>query len=128
MKIYQKIAQTVQAMKNCEKSGNQEWLNHHEDTIDRLCKEYMPHGSGFDCGTQFDFAESTPEKLVFKSSFHHMNDGGYYDGWSELKIVVTPSLSFGFSCRITGILRKYRYDDGFFYDAFNCALDQEVPQ
>ena len=34
--------------------------------------------------------------------FHHMNDGGFYDGWTEHSVVVTPSLVYGFDTRITG--------------------------
>ena len=99
---YQRIARRLHAMINCESSGNDEWYAKHEEAIHDICQHEMPSGSGFDSGTSFNFDESTPEKLVFNTAFHHMNDGGMYDGWTEHKVIVTPSLEFGFNLRVTG--------------------------
>jgi hypothetical protein len=62
----------------------------------------MPSGSGFDSGTQFDYDKSTPEKLVFHTTFHHMNENGMYDGWTEHTVTVTPSFVLGYHVKITG--------------------------
>jgi hypothetical protein len=99
---YQQISNRLHAMINCERSGNSEWYSKHEEVIHDICKNEMPSGSGFDSGTTFDFDNSTPEKLIFKTSFHHMNDGGCYDGWTDHKVIVTPSLEFGFNIKVTG--------------------------
>lgn len=55
-----------------------------------LAKEFLPSGSGFDCGTEIDFDRSNLKRIVFVMSFHHMNEGGYYDGWTEHKITIIP--------------------------------------
>lgn len=81
---------------------NPEWQGKHRDHIGTLCANYMPHGSGFDAGTLLSFQRSTPERLVFETSFHHMNDAGMYDGWTTHDVIVTPSLVHGFNLRITG--------------------------
>jgi hypothetical protein len=111
---YQAIASKLHAMFNCESSGNDEWYAKHRDSIDELVKEKMPSGSGFDSGTTFDFDNSTPEKLIFKTSFHHMDDNGFYDGWTDHNVIVTPSLAFGFNLRVTGRdrndIKSYIYD------------------
>ena len=98
--IYQAIANTLGAIANCQKSGNAEWEKRHSDTLDDLWAE-APSGSGVDCGTKLDDS-STPNRLVFNASFHHMDEHGGYDGWTEHQIIVTPDLVFGFDLRITG--------------------------
>lgn len=126
--LYKILASAFQAWLNCAKSENWEWFERHGERIEDLCKNYMPSGSGFDCGTRFDPTLSTPEKLVFITDYHHMDDAGYYDGWSEnVRIIVTPSLSSDFSLRITGIRRKNRQRDlDYWHDTFGRALRQEV--
>jgi hypothetical protein len=72
--------------------------------IERMLREYVartaPSGSGIDAGVKL-LDNSTPHKLVFSCDFHHMNEGGYYDGWTRHCAVVTPTFS-GISVRITG--------------------------
>jgi hypothetical protein len=99
--VYQVIASKLQAMANCVQSGNEEWHAKHGDAIARLMKA-APSGGGFDAGTEIDFDASTTEKLVFSTSFHHMTEHGYYGGWTEHNVIVTPSLTSGFNLRVTG--------------------------
>ncbi len=87
MKLYQKLASTIAAIENCKRSGNTEWLDKHEDTLKALMDQ-MPSGSGFDNGTTLS-DKSTCEKLIFETNFHHMEDGGGYDGWSDHTVTVT---------------------------------------
>lgn len=61
----------------------------------------LPSGSGFDSGSTFEIDSSSPDRLVFNTSFHHMNDVGYYDGWTGHNVIVTPSFD-GFNIRVTG--------------------------
>ena len=124
MKLYRKLASLVQAHINCEISGNKEWFEKHEARIEELVKNYMPSGSGFDCGTKIDLDKSTPEKLVFYTDFHHMNEVGYYDGWTEHRITVRPSLAFGFTLTISGKNRNEIKD--YIHQAFDCALNEEI--
>ena len=124
MKLYRKLASLVQAHINCEISGNKEWFEKHEARIEELVKNYMPSGSGFDCGTKIDLDKSTPEKLVFYTDFHHMNEVGYYDGWTEHRITVRPSLAFGFTLTISGKNRNEIKD--YIHQVFDCALNEEI--
>lgn len=124
-KLYQELASLITARQNCINSNNQEWLGRHEDRIKALVKQYMPSGSGVDCGTKLDIDASNGDKLVFTFSYHHMNDGGYYDGWTDHKAIVTPSLAFGFSMRITGRDRNQIKD--YFHDIFRESLESALP-
>lgn len=72
------------------------------DYLEAQVKEHAPSGSGFDSGTYLDYAKSTPAKLVFVTAFHHMNDAGFYVGWSHHTVVVTASLLYGVDIQVTG--------------------------
>lgn len=61
----------------------------------------LPSGSGFNAGSTFEIDSSSTDRLVFNTSFHHMNDVGYYDGWTGHNVIVTPSFD-SFDIRITG--------------------------
>lgn len=133
-RVYCAIAQTLMALRNCEKSHDEKPENErkhwadmcdmHEDRIEAIVKANLPHGSGFDSGTKFDFEQSTPDRLIFGADFHHMNDGGYYDGWSIHQVIVTPSLAFGFNIRITG--RDRRQIKDYIAETFNHCLMVEI--
>lgn len=123
MKVYQQIASSLSAMHNCEKSGNTAWYEKHKDTIDDIVTKYLPRGSGFDSGTQIDYERSTPNKIVFGADFHHMDENGYYDGWSEHDVIITPSLAFGFTLKVTGRNRDNIKE--YIVDVFHDALSQE---
>ena len=80
-KLYQIIASKIVAMKNCVEMHNHEWYPKHREAIEQLVKDYFPHGSGIDGSHgEFDYDKSNDKRLVFYSSYHFMNDGGYYDG------------------------------------------------
>jgi hypothetical protein len=85
-----------------------------EDAEERinLMLELLPSGSGIDSGTTFLWDVSKPDKLVFSFEFHHMEDG-YYSGWTNHKLILTPSFT-GFRMRITGKdrnqIKEYLYD------------------
>lgn len=100
--LYQAIASKVSARINCDQTNKVEWSYRHATEVDRLVKEYLPSGSGFDAGTKLDWDKSTGDKLVFNTSFHHMDDAGGYDGWTEHTVTVVGSLMFGLLLKIGG--------------------------
>jgi len=124
--LYRELASLVAARANCRKSNNGEWLDKHTESLWYLANNYLPSGSGIDCGTKIDLDASTPNRLVFTFSFHHMNDVGMYDGWTEHALIVTPSLTSGIDLRITGKDRNQVKD--YLYEVYHHALTQEVWQ
>lgn len=122
-KVYQKIAQTFNAYLNCKKMGNP-YAREHEETIEEIVKNYLPSGSGINSGVKFNFDESKAERLIFAFGFHHMNENGYYDGWTEHKLVVTPSLQSGFDLKITG--RDRNQIKEYLYEVFSEALEEKI--
>ncbi len=124
--LFQHFATALNALSNCIASGNTDWQSRHEATLETLAKDFMPSGSGIDCGTKLDIDASLrqPDRMVFTFSYHHMNEAGMYDGWTEHKLVVSPSLQFGFSMKITG--RDRNDVKEYLHDVFHGALTQLV--
>jgi hypothetical protein len=127
-KVYQHIAREVGRMRRLENSRDPnaaELLDQLLQALDQLVGERLPSGSGFDAGTRLYIDNAKPDCYVFKCDFHHMNDGGYYDGWSEHDVVVTPSMEWGFNLRITGRDRNGIKD--YIGECFQAALNEEMP-
>ncbi len=97
-----------------------------EDSLAYLLKEHLPSGSGIDCGVKLD-ESSGPERLVFTLSFHHMDEAGYYDGWTEHKAIVTPTLADhdGMRLRVTGGRNRNDIND-YLHDVMDSALTAGV--
>lgn len=106
-----KVSSLLVAIANCKKSNNKEWEEKHSESLAEILSN-LPNGSGLDAGVHFDSKSSKTDKLVFTFSFHHMNDG-YYDGWTEHKLIITPTFG-SFDIRITGrdknSIKEYLYD------------------
>jgi hypothetical protein len=124
--LYRALASLMGAYDRCVETGNKEWRDKHEERIQALVNAHMPAGSGFDSGTKIDLDESSDERLVFYTSFHHMNDNGMYDGWTEHTVIVKPSLASGFTLRITG--RDRREIKDYMYEVFDQTLHEEVEE
>lgn len=93
--------------------------------IDRLV-DLLPSGSGVDNGTSIDLDRSKPDRIVLTCSFHHMNDVGMYDGWTDHEIIVTPSLGFEYEIRVTGRNRNEIKD--YLSDLYREALREMVDE
>jgi hypothetical protein len=83
----------------------------------------LPSGSGIDSGTKIDLDKSHAEKIIFYFGFHHMDENGFYDGWTEHTLVVTPSFT-GINLRIGG--RDRNQIKEYLYDTYDYALTCEV--
>lgn len=130
--VYQEIARLIDAIARCEanaaRGDSERWsymVRMHRATANDIVRECMPSGAGIDNGTTLDFEASRPDRLVFNTSFHHMSDVGYYDGWTEHTVIVTPSLALGFEIRITGRDRNEIKD--YLTDLYHCALGETIP-
>ena len=126
MPLYRHLASLLLAVRTCEKSGNVEWQRRHAETIDELCREHLPHGSGIDGPhATLRISESSPDRLVIgPADFHHMDEFGGYDGWTYHTLIVKPSLAFDIELRVTGGDRNnIKYYLG---DVFRDALTAEI--
>lgn len=123
-KLYSELASLIQARLNCLDTGNAEWKLKHEEKIESIVSEYLPSGSGFDSGVRLEIDLSRANRLEFYAPFHHMDEWGGYDGWTEHMVIVTPSLAFGFDLRITGKNKNQIKDH--ISEVFIHALNTEI--
>lgn len=121
-KLYKEIAQCFCAYKNSLASNNG-YAERWKDAIDKMVYENLVCGGGF-CNIHFDYEESRVDKLVIWFSYHHMNDAGFYVGWTDHKLIITPSLVNDIDMRITG--RDKDDIKNYFYEVFDIALREQV--
>lgn len=93
-----------------------------EETAE-LLNQYLPSGSGFDSGTVLNLDKSTPQKLVFDTSFHHMSEHGFYTRWTDHTVTIRPEFR-GWDIRVSG--RDHNGIKDYIAECFACALTERV--
>lgn len=94
--------------------------------IARLIKDHLPSGSGFDNGTTLLTDGSDlrlKPRLKFSTSFHHMDENGYYTVWTHHVVTVDADFD-GLRIKVDGANTNDIKD--FIADTFHQALTQEV--
>ena len=123
---YQAIASLLQAIDNCEagRPPNIEARDSHLARLGELATDCV-RGSGFDSGTALDLDKSTPNKLVFLTSFHHMKNGVYDGGWTEHTVTIKPTLQQpGYALTVSG--RDRNDIKEYVVEVFSVVLEEEV--
>jgi hypothetical protein len=124
--VVEVLNSTIVARLNCRSHGNAEWAQRHTDTIKRIAKDLLPSGSGVDCGTTVDLECSIGDRIVLHTSYHHMDDDGGYDGWTEHIITIRPSFLGNLTLSISG---KNRNDiKEYLHDLYDTALNAVAPE
>ena len=121
--IVQHIASIAQALQNCKETHNSLWVEKHYNALEYIAKNYLPSGSGIDSGTTIDTILSRGDKIVLDTSFHHMNESGMYDSWTDHIVRVYPTFD-GFRMTISGTNRNDIKD--YLYQVFDEYLSQEI--
>lgn len=117
------LAATIEARANCERSGNAEWFQRHTDRIANIARELLPSGSGIG-GVTVDLEKSTGDRVVLNVPFHCMDVNGFYCGWRDFTVTVTPAFS-GHYVKVSG--RDYNGLKDYLADLFSDALGAPVP-
>jgi len=122
MKLYQLFDKHITGSK-AKPPYNEYHLNKLNELLDKL-----PTGSGIDAGSTIAFDECKWDKIVFNSSYHVMDENGFYDGWIDFQVIVRPSFT-GFDLKIKPLRRKKYFNDylhDYIFDVFWDALDSEI--
>ena len=120
MKVYEKIANLVNWNPIDDK-----WIDYREDLIEFVERNILPSGSGFDSGTTIDLDNSNDKKITFITSFHHLNENGFYDGWTEHKVIIRPTF-YGIDIKVTGKDRNDIKD--YIGEMFSHVLNDDFDQ
>ncbi len=122
-KVYEEMAQILTAIENCKKSNNETWLSRYQENLEQIIEDFLPHGSGIDSGVKIS-EKAKSNKIVLEFGYHHMNENGFYNGWTYHELIITPNLAFGYDVRMTGPDKSNVKD--YLYEAFDYALTQEI--
>lgn len=123
MKVFQKIFSRSVAIENCQISGNTDWEAKHTAELDSVIKT-LPSGGGFDNGCEL--VSVSNREIVIRTSFHHMDSDGFYDGRTNHTIRVKPSFDImGFEITVTGQNKNDIKD--YILDVFYSVLGSDVP-
>lgn len=100
--LYVTLAECQAAQTASIKKDNREWVERWGRHITSLVS-LLPSGSGVDTGTEM--VSMSDNHLVMRCGFHHMNEHGVYDGWTNHTIRVTPGWG-GINVVVTGPNRE----------------------
>lgn len=124
--IIQRLAELIAQRKNCMTSNNMAWLHTTEARIEYIRAHLLPHGSGIDGKNVIDLEKSTDTKIVIRTSFHHMNEHGFYCGWTSHTLTFRPSFLSAMDIVISG--RDREGIKGYLHETFCYALAQELDE
>lgn len=118
------IARNLEWYRNLldNQKASEKWMGECSTRIYKLNKE-LPHGSGIDAGCEIDESRSTKNKIVISFGFHHMDENGMYDGWTNHDLIIRPDFD-GFKIKITGRDRNCVKD--YLYELFFRELQKEI--
>ena len=127
-KIYKRLAKMANSRLRClvDSSKFPKEIENYENEIDNIMKNVLPHGSGIDDGCSFNYNKSQNNRLVINSAYHCMNENGYYDGWVDFTVVLTPDFELDYTLNIRGNFGKYGHVKDYLYQIFGDSFDQEV--
>ena len=120
--VLSQIARQVERAIRCSRSSPDNARDARE-SADEFVREFLPRGSGFDSGTSIDWDRSKPNRIVFYTEFHHMDDSGYC-GWTEHTVKVVPNFVYDFNMSIGGRDRNDIRD--YIGDVFRECLDDRI--
>lgn len=121
-KLYREMVARSVAMENCAKSGNDEWYEKHETTLNQLI-DLLPHGSGIDSDWKYEIGR---KEIKLFNSYLFMDEFGGYDGWTEFTVSVRADLLFGIVLNINGKFGKYQDVKDYLYEIMEYSLNSEI--
>jgi hypothetical protein len=95
------------------------------EAADLLVHQTAPSGSGIDCGTKINWTKTKKNKIVLTVEYHHMNDNGFYCGWTYHEITFTPDLVGVFNISVSG--RDYRDIKDYLTEVYATWASCDIP-
>jgi hypothetical protein len=128
MHLYEHIARALDALSRCESpQANASQRAHVSVWRDRIgAMQYeLPRGSGFDAYPMIDLDRSNGERIVIVGSYHNMDEGGSYAGWTDYRVTVKASLVQGIELSVVGGNRDFK---DYAYEVFRYALEHSFDE
>lgn len=122
--LIEAIATAIGARHRCAEINNMEWFDRWTQRLSAYAAA-LPSGSGIDNGTKIDVDRSTANRILLTLSYHHLNDNGFYDGWTDHTITVRPAFIGRFTLTISGRDRNETKD--YLAEVYAYALSEKAP-
>lgn len=114
-----KLSEIAQAIRFLN-STHADTIARGRDALDEI-NVRLPRGSGLDARVEVDEQKSSPSKIIIYLEYHHLNEGGYYDGWTRHKVTVIPCFINGYEMKVSGPNRNEIKT--YLYDLFNNVFE-----
>jgi hypothetical protein len=88
MKVVEALASALSTMRSCER---EEMADRAKERVGKIQQELLLSGSGNDAGSEVLVDLCSDRKIVIQSDFHHMDENGFYSGWTKGVFTITPS-------------------------------------
>ncbi len=130
--VAQEIAMVCDARNYAIEHKRYDLVNARNDILDMIEREALPSGSGIDNGCTIDRDESTGDRIIINLGFHHMDENGYYCGWSSHTATITASIAYGLMIDIDSDFSGLDPDDidedtSYLSGTLRHALEQPAP-
>ena len=125
IKVYIAIARAIGAYQRCSKESNP-WENFWYERLKAY--ERSLYGAGIEdilIGTAMSKSDSL---IVVTGRYHALSENGFYDGYYDFTVKITPSLATGCCIRVTGNMGKYNDAKDFIFDMFSETLWMDVEE
>lgn len=99
------IVRACEAYRNCSATPDHPWGARWASLLDSIEANLLPSGGGFDNGTKIDREATNAKRISLRIDFHHMNEHGFYDGWTNHNVTINPTFS-GCEVRVSGSNRN----------------------
>ena len=124
MQLYKAIATAVDSRARCAARGNSKWEQRWVTRLEYIENNLLPSGSGIDAGTDIERPDNFKGTIKLYVAFHHMNNAGMYDGWTDHVVTIKPSLLSDFDLTISG--RNRKDIKSYLADLFSEILREDV--
>jgi hypothetical protein len=121
--LISRIYRTIQAKNNCLKNDKMDWFVKHNQYLNELEKNYLPHGSGIDSGCIIS-DKSKEDRIIIIIPYHLMNENGFYCGWQDFTVICKPSFD-GINIKITSNAKDKFMIKDYLYDLFDTVLMEQ---
>jgi hypothetical protein len=88
MKVYEELAVQLSRLGHAKKMRDRVLEMQVLMLIDKIERETLPSGSGFDSGVKLNILDATSDKLVIDAPFHRMDEHGSSIGWEDYTLEV----------------------------------------
>lgn len=125
-KLYEAIAELLDAERTYRKAGNKERESKARYDADSLGRRFFPSGSGIDAGSTLDHRGGSRYFTIY-FQYHAMDENGTYDRWIDFTVYVSPRLAGDPEVVVKGRFGRYSDMRDTIEEWFRDTLCAEIP-